>query len=125
MAREAADVTVIIPNSHSYGILNVELQRVGAARNGAAHRQLDLSTPPLDFVSIASGMGVPAVRPTTARHFAAALKGALGEPGPHLIEAVIPQVFTGRKLKALPTALRAMEALPTPLAKALKRRIAP
>jgi acetolactate synthase-1/2/3 large subunit len=125
MAREAADVTVIILNNHSYGILNVELQRVGAARNGEAHRQLDLSTPPLDFVSIASGMGVPAVRPTTARHFAAALKGALGEPGPHLIEAVIPPVFAGRKLKALPTALRAMEALPTPLAKALKRRIAP
>jgi acetolactate synthase-1/2/3 large subunit len=125
MAREAADVTVIILNNHSYGILNVELQRVGAARNGKAHRQLDLSTPPLDFVSIASGMGVPAVRPATARHFAAALKGALDEPGPHLIEAVIPQVFTGRKLKALPTALRAMEALPTPLAKALKRRIAP
>ena len=41
------------------------------------------------------------------------------------LEPVIPQVFTGRKLKALPTALRAMEALPTPLAKALKRRIAP
>ncbi len=136
MAREQLDVTVVLLNNRSYGILNVELQRVGAAgaRSGdggrasdrrASHRQLDLSSPPLDFVSIATGLGVPAVRPTTARHFAAALSGALRERGPHLIEAVIPQVFTGRKLKALPTALRAMESLPAPLAKALKRRLAP
>jgi acetolactate synthase-1/2/3 large subunit len=126
MAREAADVTVVLFNNRSYGILNVELQRVGAAARGdRSHSQLDLSTPPLDFVAIATGLGVPAVRPTTARHFAAALANALAEPGPHLIEAVIPQVFTGRKLTALPTALKAMEALPTPLAKALKKRIAP
>jgi acetolactate synthase-1/2/3 large subunit len=79
----------------------------------------------LDFVSMARGMGVPASRPTTAREFAVHVSNALAEPGPHLIEAVIPQVFTGRKLRALPVALRAMEALPTPLAKALGRRIAP
>ncbi len=155
MAREQLDVTVVLLNNRSYGILNVELQRVGAqgvkggasrgdrhsggASRGdghsggasretpgsAAHRQLDLSSPALDFVALAQGMGVPAVRPATARDFAVQLSNALAEPGPHLIEAVIPQVFTGRKLRALPVALRAMEALPTPLAKALQRRIAP
>jgi acetolactate synthase-1/2/3 large subunit len=124
MAREQLDVTVVLLNNRSYGILTVELQRVGA-HGTAPHRQLDLSTPPLDFVSLAQGMGVPASRPTTAREFAVQVSNALAEPGPHLIEAVIPQVFTGRKLKALPVALRAMEALPTPLAKALRRRIAP
>jgi len=126
MAREQLDVTVVLLNNRSYGILNVELQRVGASGNGAAsHHQLDLSSPPLDFVALAQGMGVPASRPTTAREFAVQLSNSLAEPGPHLIEAAVPQVFTGRKLKALPVALRAMEALPAPLAKALRRRIAP
>lgn len=125
MAREGLDVTVVLLNNRGYGILNVELQRVGASGGERAHRQLDLAEPPLDFVSLAQGMGVPASRPRTSREFAVQLSNALAEPGPHLIEAVIPQVFSGRKLRALPVALKAMEALPAPLAKALKRRIAP
>jgi acetolactate synthase I/II/III large subunit len=35
-------------------------------------------------------MGVPASRAQTAPEFAAQLRRALAEPGPHLIEAVIP-----------------------------------
>ncbi len=34
-------------------------------------------------------MGVPGSRPETAEAFYKALKEALAEPGPHLIEAVI------------------------------------
>lgn len=126
MAREELDITVIIFNNRSYGILDVELQRVGAGAAGpAAHAQLDLSSPPLDFVAIAAGMGVSATRAQTCRELAVQLSTALAEPGPHLIEAVVPPVFSGRRLRALPVALRAMESLPAPLAKALKRRIAP
>ena len=126
MAREALDITVIILNNRSYGILEVELQRVRAAAGGPrAHAQLDLGSPALDFVAIGTGMGVPSMRATTTRQFATQLSNALAETGPHLIEAVIPPVFTGRRLRALPYALRAMESLPTPLANAVKRRIAP
>jgi acetolactate synthase-1/2/3 large subunit len=50
----------------------------------------DLSTPALDFVALANGMGVPASRATTADEFTVALDKALHEPGPTLIEAVIP-----------------------------------
>lgn len=126
MAREGLDVTVVIFNNRSYGILNVELQRVQAAAAGPrAASQLDLGRPALDFVSLAAGLGVPSVRAKTADQFAAQLANALAEPGPHVIEAVVPPVFTGRKLKALPLALKAMQALPNPLAKAVKRRIAP
>ncbi|MEO7124507.1 MAG: acetolactate synthase large subunit [Nakamurella sp.] len=126
MARENLDVTVIILNNRSYGILNVELQRTGAKSSGAAaHSQLDLSAPAINFVSIAEGMGVPATRPTTAREFAVQLSNALAEPGPHLIEVVIPPAFTGRKLRALPVLLKTMKGLPAPLANALRRRIAP
>jgi acetolactate synthase-1/2/3 large subunit len=51
---------------------------------------LDLSRPELDFTALATGMGVPATRAQTAHEFAAQLRAALAEPGPHLIEAVVP-----------------------------------
>ncbi|HEX5494871.1 MAG TPA: acetolactate synthase large subunit [Mycobacteriales bacterium] len=90
-AREGLDVTTVIFNNRSYAILNMELNRVGAQPAGdAAKNLLDLSRPDLDFVAIATGMGVPAVRATSAEEFSAALARALAEPGPHLVEAVIP-----------------------------------
>jgi acetolactate synthase-1/2/3 large subunit len=50
----------------------------------------DLSNPDLDFVSIARGLGVAAERADTAEEFTAALERALAEPGPHLVEAILP-----------------------------------
>ena len=46
--------------------------------------------PTLDFTALAAGLGVPATRATTAGELAAGLRQALAEPGPHLIEAVLP-----------------------------------
>ena len=46
----------------------------------------------MDFVRIAKGMGVPARRVGTAEELAEALQWAFGEPGPHLIEAVMPSI---------------------------------
>jgi acetolactate synthase-1/2/3 large subunit len=40
-------------------------------------------------VSLARGFGVPGTRVETAAALAAALRRALAEPGPHLIEAVL------------------------------------
>ena len=92
-AREGLDVTTVIFNNHRYAILGMELERVGAAAGGDASRGLlDLSRPDLDFVTLAAGMGVPASRATTAADFAAQLQRALAEPGPHLIEAVVPPI---------------------------------
>ncbi|MBA2323851.1 MAG: hypothetical protein H0V92_07530, partial [Pseudonocardiales bacterium] len=54
---------------------------------------LDLSAPKLDFVALATGMGVPARRVATAEEFTAALEWALAEPGPHLIDALVPSVI--------------------------------
>ncbi len=56
----------------------------------AARNLLDLSRPTLDFTQLAAGLGVPARRASTAAEFAAALREALAEPGPHLIEAMLP-----------------------------------
>jgi acetolactate synthase I/II/III large subunit len=92
-AREGLDVTTIIFANRSYAILRMELNRVGAAAPGQgspARDLLDLSRPDLDFVSLAQGMGVPASRAATCADLASQLRRALAEPGPHLIEAVLP-----------------------------------
>ncbi len=47
------------------------------------------------------------------------------EPGPHLIEVVIPTMFTPRQLRMMPHALRAITALPRPIGAAVKRRLYP
>jgi acetolactate synthase-1/2/3 large subunit len=90
-AREGLDVTTVILSNRAYAILNLELARVGAGAGGPrAERLLELSSPDLDFVALAQGMGVPATRATTAEELVVQLQRALHEPGPHLIEAVLP-----------------------------------
>ena len=91
-AREGLDVTTVIFSNRSYAILAMELERVGAAASAgdAARSLLDLSRPALDFTALAAGLGVPATRAITAAELAAGLRQALAEPGPHLIEAVLP-----------------------------------
>ncbi len=126
MAREKLDVTSIIFNNRAYAILNVELQRVQAEGSGEkAHAQLDLQQPPLDFVKLAQGMGVDAVRATTTEGLVTALESAFATPGPHLIEAVVPSTFSGLRLRLLPHVLGSLHKLPSPVARAIKRKVAP
>jgi acetolactate synthase-1/2/3 large subunit len=126
IAREGLDVTTVIFNNRSYGILNIELERVGAETIGPeAKAQLDLAEPAIDFVSIAQGMGVPARRVSRAEEFSAALKNAFSSRGPFLIDAIVPSEYEGFKLKALPHMLNALSAVPSPVAKAIKKKIAP
>jgi acetolactate synthase I/II/III large subunit len=98
-ARENLDVTTVVYNNGTYDILRLELQRVGAETSSAAgvpgpraQALLDISPPRLEFVALAHGMGVPARRVTTADDFNAALAEAFSEPGPHLIDAIIPSL---------------------------------
>jgi acetolactate synthase-1/2/3 large subunit len=126
IAAEGLNVTTVIFNNRSYGILNIELERVGAEKIGPeAKAQLDLSEPAIDFVSMAQGMGVPARRVARAEDFSAALKDAFETRGPFLIEAIVPSEYEGLKLKALPHMLNALGSVPTPVAKAIKKKIAP
>ncbi len=89
-AREQLDVTTVLLNNSSYAILRFELDRVGAAEPGErALAMLDLDRPALDFTALAQGMGVPAIRVTTAETLVTELRRAIAEPGPHLIEAML------------------------------------
>ena len=93
-AREKSDITTIILNNSAYAILRLEMQRVGAELSGpAAKALLDLSAPELDFAKIAEGMGVPSSRVHTCEEFAQALQQAIAEPGPHLIDALVPSLI--------------------------------
>ncbi|GAA5036413.1 acetolactate synthase large subunit [Microbacterium fluvii] len=90
-ARERLDVTTVVFANRSYAVLEEELAAVGGGSAGPKARStLDLGRPDLDFVALASGMGVPAVRADTVAQFAAAFAEALGTRGPFVIEAVIP-----------------------------------
>jgi acetolactate synthase-1/2/3 large subunit len=91
LAREQLDVTVVVFANHTYRILGIELGRTGAGAPGpAASSLLSLGDPVIDWVSYAKGMGVPGTRCETAEAFDAAFARAMAEPGPKLIEAVVP-----------------------------------
>lgn len=126
IVAEQLDVTTVVMNNGSYAILNIELERVGAEKAGPkAKAQLDISNPGIDFVSIAKGMGMPAERVRTAEEFNSALERAFREPGPHLIDAIVPSEYEGLKLKALPYLLNSLDKIPNSIAKALKKKLAP
>jgi acetolactate synthase I/II/III large subunit len=92
-AREQLDVTTVLINNAAYAILRMELARTAAGQAGErAARMLDLSGPTPDFTAISTGLGVPAVRVTTGEDLDRELRRAYAEPGPHLIEAIVPPV---------------------------------
>jgi acetolactate synthase-1/2/3 large subunit len=102
-AREQLNVTTVLINNAAYAILRMELARTLADQTGTgqagqgqvgerAARMLDLSGPTPDFTRLSTGLGVPASRVTTAGELDKALRQAYTEPGPHLIEAIVPSV---------------------------------
>jgi acetolactate synthase I/II/III large subunit len=89
-AREGLNVTTLICNNGSYRIVGVELMRAGVTETGEAARALmSLENPPLDWVKLAAGMGVPGVRVETAEELMREMERAFSEPGPRLIEALL------------------------------------
>ena len=96
-AREQLNVTTVLINNAAYAILRMELARTAAGQAGErAARMLDLSGPTPDFTAISLGFGVPAVRVTTAEDLDRELRRSYAEPGPHLIEAIVPPVIPAR-----------------------------
>ncbi|HEX3366768.1 acetolactate synthase large subunit [Phenylobacterium sp.] len=90
MARENLDITVVVFANYTYRILNIEMQRTGAGDAGPqARKLLDLGDPKIDFVALAEGLGLPAVRCETAEAFEAAIAAAMAQRGPMFIEAAI------------------------------------
>ena len=92
-AREGLDVTTLSREPQLRDPRDRARSAPASRSPGPPPRPLtDLGAPPLDWVALAGGMGVPAGRATTAEELTAALGRALAEPGPHLIEAVLGSV---------------------------------
>ncbi|WP_406698057.1 acetolactate synthase large subunit [Singulisphaera sp. Ch08] len=90
MAREEADVIIIVLKNDAYAILGLEMARVRESETNAKMKSmLELGHPAIDWVDIATGLGVPATRAGTAEEFRQRFEAALGVKGPRLIECQI------------------------------------
>jgi acetolactate synthase-1/2/3 large subunit len=87
MAREGLDVTTVIFANRGYQILREELAAMGVNEVGRnAQRMFDVEGPSLDWVALAQGHGVQAVRVADMGAFNAAFAEAMAQRGPRLIE---------------------------------------
>ncbi len=87
MARERLPVVTVVCANHSYRVLNIELARTGAGNPGpTAARMLSLDGPNLDWVKLAEGQGVEALRTDTAEGFDDAFARAVAMDRPVVIE---------------------------------------
>jgi acetolactate synthase-1/2/3 large subunit len=91
MAREGLKITVIIAANHRYAILQTELSRAEVPLDDVVVANLTkLDHPKVDWVSLAQGYGVAAIRATTNGELAVALRRGLAIDGPLLIQAELP-----------------------------------
>jgi acetolactate synthase-1/2/3 large subunit len=90
MARESADVTVVVCANRRYRILQIELARAGIQKPGPKALSLtDLTQPIIDWSALAKGFGLPACSVQTDTELADARARSLADRGPSLIEAVL------------------------------------
>ena len=88
-AREQLKVTTIILANRKYAILLSELGNLGVRPGAVSKRMMDLSSPDLDWTSIARGMGVEAARAEDCEQLADLLRQSLHHSGPFLIELMV------------------------------------
>jgi acetolactate synthase-1/2/3 large subunit len=90
MARENADVTIVVCANRRYRILQIELARAGMVEPGPKALSLtDLTRPAIDWPALARGFGVPGCIAHTDQELADALNRSFSGHGPYLIEAVL------------------------------------
>lgn len=84
-------VVFLIINNRAYRILKVNMNRYRADASLAdrGYQHLDLSEPNVDFVSIAKGFGVRAIRVEAAADVGPAVKNAFASGEPWLIDVVV------------------------------------
>jgi acetolactate synthase-1/2/3 large subunit len=88
-ARERLNVTTIILANRKYAILLNELANVGANPGRTALDMLDLGNPDLDFVRIASGLGVEGARAENMAQFNDLFARSVTRDGPFVIELMV------------------------------------
>jgi acetolactate synthase-1/2/3 large subunit len=89
MAREGLPILVCIAANRTYNVIRTELKRAGVAVAGHAATLTGLENPPVDWVALAKGYGVPGERTATFQTLCAALDRALASRAPSLIELAL------------------------------------
>ena len=70
----------------------MELRRIHPDHEGTpSARLLELDHPAIDLGALATSLGVPSVRVTTADELVVALQRSYATPGPMFIEALLPR----------------------------------
>ncbi|MGD8326068.1 MAG: acetolactate synthase large subunit [Sphingomonadales bacterium] len=87
-ARDNLDITTIIFANGKYRILEMEMMMARGGASGASSL-FDLSPPAIDWVKLAEGLGVSAMRATSVEELDKCLEDAKTMAGPKLIEAVV------------------------------------
>ena len=85
-------ITYVIANNRSYRILK---ERMVSLRSSDQFIGMDFTSPPLDFVQLAQGMGVPAQRITDPAAIGPALSAAIARGGPSLLDISVANGFGG------------------------------
>ncbi|MEO8652731.1 MAG: thiamine pyrophosphate-dependent enzyme [Ramlibacter sp.] len=83
-------ITYVIINNRSYRILK---ERLVASRKSDRFVAMDLRDPAIDFVGLAQGLGLSAVRVTDPAGLAAILKSAIASGKPNLVEVIVDDGF--------------------------------
>jgi len=87
MAREGLKITTVVFANRDYAVLKREFAYLGVGDPGSrALDMFEIGRPDLDWVHLAKGMGVPAMRVTSLAEFAKALRQGFESEGPSLIE---------------------------------------
>lgn len=90
-ARYSVAARLVICNNGRYRLLDDNIAEYWRERGIPAHpypSAFDLSTPEIDFVALAAGMGVPALRVEKQSQVENAVDRMLAEPGPFLIDLI-------------------------------------
>ena len=87
MAREALNITTVIFSNRVYSVLKREFANLCGAPPGPKALDLfEIGQPDLDWVAMAKGMGVPAIRISSLEEFSKALQSSFAAEGPMLID---------------------------------------
>ena len=93
MAKQRADMCVIVMNNGGSQALRMELARVRPGEE--SQKALDMfmiEDPAPDYVKLAEGYGVSGSRATTAEEFYEQFSAAMKKKGPHLIDAHVESI---------------------------------
>ncbi len=91
-ARHNVNAKFVVCNNASYRLLQLNITEYWKEQNIPKHAfplSFDLSHPPLHFVEMAKGMGVPGVRVEKPWEVASAVQQMLATPGPFLVDLVL------------------------------------